>query len=78
MRILVEVEDFKKVENKKSLERKCFMVDAHGPNVIMFHYSLRDRIISHELVRNYKLIIQVNLKFFYFYSIPTGKESYSI
>lgn len=57
--ILINNEDLKLVENKKSLERKCFMIDPHCPNVIMFHYALRDKITNHELVKDYKLLIQV-------------------
>jgi hypothetical protein len=58
LRYLVEVEDLKIVDSKKSLERKCFMIDPHCNNVLMFHYALRNRILNHELVKTYKLIVQ--------------------
>ena len=57
--ILIEEEDLKQVEVKKTLDRKCFMIDPHCPNVIMFHYSLRDKITNSDYVRSAKLIIQV-------------------
>jgi len=58
LRYLVEVEDLKIVDSKKSLERKCFMIDPHCNNVLMFHYALRNRILNNELVKTYKLIVQ--------------------
>ena len=35
------------------------MVDPHCSSLLMFHYSLRAKLINHELVKKFKLIIQV-------------------
>ena len=64
----------KLVDSKTNLDRKCFMIDPHCPNVLMFHYALRNKIINHELVKTAKLIIQVffeisNLSIFFVYYI---------
>jgi hypothetical protein len=58
VQILVENEDLKLVEFKRVLDKKCFMIDPHCPNVLMFHYSLREKILNHELVKSFKLIVQ--------------------
>jgi 16S rRNA C967 or C1407 C5-methylase (RsmB/RsmF family) len=58
VQILVDEQDLTQVEVKRVLERKCFMIDPHCPNVIMFHYSLRDKIINSEFVKSAKLVIQ--------------------
>lgn len=58
IQILVENEDLKQVDFKKNLDRRCFMIDPHCPNVLMFHFALREKITNHELVKSYKLIIQ--------------------
>lgn len=55
---LINTEELKLVELKKSLERKCFMIDPHCPNVLMFHYALREKILSSEYVKNCQLIVQ--------------------
>ncbi len=57
---LIDKEELKLVDNKKNLERKCFMIDPHCTNVLMFHYSLRDKIMNHEFTKTFKLIAQVN------------------
>jgi hypothetical protein len=57
--ILIDQEDLKQVEVKRVLDRKCFMIDPHCPNVVMFHYSLRDRIMNSEYVKKCKLVVQV-------------------
>ena len=38
------------------------MIDPHCPNVIMFHFALREKITNHDLVKSFKLIIQVFLQ----------------
>lgn len=58
IRHLVEVEGLKQVDSKKNLEKKCFLIDPHCTNVIMFHYALRTRILNHDLVKQYRLIVQ--------------------
>jgi hypothetical protein len=55
---LIENEDLKLVEFKRVMDKKCFMIDPHCPNVLMFHYSLREKILTHELVKTFKLIVQ--------------------
>jgi hypothetical protein len=48
------------------------MIDPHCPNVLMFHFALRNKILNHELVKTAKLIVQVllflDLKCFDFFS----------
>ena len=60
--ILIEEEDLNQVESKQVLDRKCFMIDPHCPNVVMFHYSLRDKIIGSEYVKSAKLVVQVKYR----------------
>ncbi len=55
---LINKEDLKLVDSKKFLERKCFMVDPHCSNLLMFNYGLREKILSHEFVKTFKLIVQ--------------------
>lgn len=58
---LIANEDLKLVECKNQLDRKCFIIDSHCPNLLMFHYALRDKIVNHDMVRSGKLIVQVNI-----------------
>ena len=37
------------------------MIDPHCANVLSFHYALREKILNHEFVKDYKLIIQVDI-----------------
>lgn len=60
VQILIEEEELKQVEVKRVLDKRCFMIDPHCPNVIMFHYSLRDKIITSEHVRSARLVVQVD------------------
>ena len=55
---MIHKEDLKLVDSKKFLERKCFMVDPHCSNLLMFNYGLREKILNHELVKTFKLIVQ--------------------
>jgi 16S rRNA C967 or C1407 C5-methylase (RsmB/RsmF family) len=55
---LIDEDHLTMVENKSELDKKCFCLDAHCPNVLMFHYTLRDRITNHDLIKTSKLIIQ--------------------
>ena len=63
IQLLIEEEGLKQVEAKNVLERKCFMIDPHCPNVVMFHYTLRDRMTSSEHVESARLIVQVCILF---------------
>lgn len=60
---LIANEELRLVECKSELERKCFMIDQHCPNLLMFHYALRDKIFHHEMVKDGKLIVQVRYSF---------------
>jgi hypothetical protein len=53
-------DDLKMVVCKKSLDRKCFMVDPHCNNLLMFHFAIREKIMNHEFVKSCKLVVQVN------------------
>jgi len=55
---LVNKEELKLIDTKKKLDKKCFMIDSHCTNVLMFHYSLREKILNHDLVKTFKLIVQ--------------------
>ena len=59
---LVGEDELTLVDCKDQLDRKCFMLDPHCANVLMFHYTLRDKLNDHELVKNFKMIIQVKTK----------------
>lgn len=56
---LIVNEDLRLVECKSELDRKCFMIDSHCPNLLMFHYALREKITHHEMAKSGKLIVQV-------------------
>lgn len=60
---LIHTDELRIVEYKKSLDKKCFMLDPHCPNVLMFHYALREKILSSDHVKDFKLIVQVNIYF---------------
>jgi hypothetical protein len=55
---LIQTEELILVEYKKSLEKRCFMVDPHCTNLLMFHFSLREKILNHEFVKSCQLIVQ--------------------
>lgn len=55
---LVHTDELTIVENKKFLDKKCFMVDPHCSNLLMFHYALRDKILNSDYVKNFELIVQ--------------------
>lgn len=56
---LVANEDLRLVDSKNKIDRKCFMIDSHCPNLLMFHYALRDKIVNHDMVKSGKLVVQV-------------------
>ncbi|CAF1217904.1 unnamed protein product [Didymodactylos carnosus] len=58
LQIFENEEQMTRVYSINDVQRKTFMVDFHCPNLLIFHYSQKQRISNHRLVKNGLLYLQ--------------------
>jgi len=51
-------EEMKRVRSVADLTKRTFTVDYHCPNLLIFHYSQKQRLANHQLVQQHHLYLQ--------------------
>lgn len=51
-------EQMKRVKNITDMDKRTFCVDYHCSNLLVFHYTQKQRLMNHNLVRDHHLYLQ--------------------
>jgi len=58
IKIFENDEQMKRVKTIMDIDKRTFCIDYHCPNLLVFHYSQKQRIANHYLVRDDQLYLQ--------------------
>lgn len=56
--VFENTEQMKRVKTIADMDKRAFCIDYHCPNLIIFHYSQKQRLMTHSLVRDHHLYLQ--------------------
>jgi 16S rRNA C967 or C1407 C5-methylase (RsmB/RsmF family) len=56
--IFEKTEQMKRVKSLAEIDKRTFCVDYHCSNLLVFHYSQKQRILNHYLVREHQVYLQ--------------------
>ncbi len=58
MSVFEKKEQMKRVYSIVDMNKRTFLIDYHCPNLLVFHYTQKQRLMTHQLVRENHLYLQ--------------------